>query len=130
MHFKQVQSPIWRTPDCKTTHIWWLVNMGYNFLKLWLLCCHFCPHKCTSIIIFGQVVFPNILGYQFCEINKKHHDACTNLSICFVSYVEKGCNFIHNMWMIFGVSILMSSYRAPVCVLMMLQHRLLSYYFE
>ena len=57
----------------------------------------FVPTSGHPVQFFGQVVCPNILGYQFCEINKKHHDACTNLSICFVLYVEKGCNFIHNM---------------------------------
>ena len=66
----QSQPPIWCTLDCKTTKLWWLVNMEYKHSKLWLLCfvvvwC-FCPHKCTSLIIFGQAVCPNILK---CQLN-------------------------------------------------------------
>ena len=48
-----------------------LASMKHKYLKLQLLCCCFCwchslfcPHKCISLIIFGQVVRPNILECQ------------------------------------------------------------------
>ena len=67
MNFGQFQPPIWRTLDRKPIQTWWLANMEDKHLKLWLLCCCliFCPHKCASLIVVGQVVCPNILKCQF-----------------------------------------------------------------
>jgi hypothetical protein len=51
--------------------MWWLASMNHQYSKLYSLCCCFCycyllfcPHKCTSLIIFGQVVCPNMLECQ------------------------------------------------------------------
>ena len=63
----QFQPPVWHTLDLKTTQIWWLTNMECKHSKLLLWCCchlNFWPYKCTSLIIFGQVVCPNILKCQ------------------------------------------------------------------
>ena len=45
---------------------WWLVNMNYKHSKLWLssCCCCCCPYKCTSLIIYEEMVCPNILENQ------------------------------------------------------------------
>jgi hypothetical protein len=38
MNVGRFQLSILRTLDRKTTQIWWLANMEYKHLKLWLLC--------------------------------------------------------------------------------------------
>ena len=53
MNTRQFQSPIWCTLDCKTTQIWWLVNMEYKHSKLWLLCCY-----CCLMLLSPQVHIP------------------------------------------------------------------------
>ena len=40
--FGQFQPPVCHTLDREITQIWWLANMEYKQLKLWLLCCCFC----------------------------------------------------------------------------------------
>ena len=39
--------------DRKTTHIYWLANMEYKHLKLWLSCCCFC--QCQLMFLSPQV---------------------------------------------------------------------------
>ena len=65
--------------------------MEHKHVKLWLFSCcclMFCPHKCTSFIIYGQVVCPNILRSQLQQIrcwwirnsrSRKQHSTCLPL---------------------------------------------------
>ena len=73
MNIGQLQPPIWCTLQQKLHGYggWWIPNTNIQSY----VCCvvafafvfwYFCPHKCTSLIIFGQVVCPNILKCQFC----------------------------------------------------------------
>ena len=70
----------WTIPTAKMTFTssqnigtWWLMNMEYEHMKVWLLCCCFvvvigcfCLHICTSFMISRHVVFfPYILTCQF-----------------------------------------------------------------
>ena len=83
MNFEQFQPSIWCTLDHKITQIWLLANMEYKPSKLWLLCCCFwcrCmifyPCKCTSLIIFEQVVCPNVLKWRLHTVLKPNPVIC------------------------------------------------------
>ena len=73
MNFEQFQPSIWCTLDCKTTQNVVVCEHWIEILKvvvimlllLLMLFDYFWPHKCTSLDIFGRVVFPNILNFLF-----------------------------------------------------------------
>ena len=60
-----LQPPIWCTLVCKTIEIWWLVNMEYKYLKLWLLLLlsliDVFARQVTFLNILLKVVCPNII---------------------------------------------------------------------
>ena len=39
----------------------------FAFVAFAIVVSCFCPHKCTSLIIFGQVVCPNILNVNLLQ---------------------------------------------------------------
>ena len=65
--------------------MWWLANMEYEHLKLWLLCCYFC--YCHLLFLssqvhipyyyFEQVVCPNILKCHLITPNVNSREALT-----------------------------------------------------
>jgi hypothetical protein len=74
MNFRQFQLTTWHTLDCLLHKYggWWTWNTNIqNYI--WLLCCLMVfPHKCTSLVIFGQVVCPNILKCQVSKLQISH----------------------------------------------------------
>ena len=92
MDFGHFQPPIWRTIDYETTQNWRLTNSEYKTFEvvvvvLMLLFGIFDPHKCTSLIIFEQVVCTNILR---CQLFESHEGVCRKLCEINMGLIHEG----------------------------------------